>query len=73
MAELKELAKFQVPLGGQQIELHQIDHIEGGMSLLRVRIREGKRFTIFDIDPETAKQWAESMQAWAATQNPEPQ
>ena len=71
MAQLTELAKFQVPLGGQQIELHQIDHIEGGMSLLRVRIREGKRFTIFDIDPATAQHWAEAMQQWAATQNPE--
>ena len=68
MAELKELAKFQVPLGGQQIELHQIDHVAGGMSLLRVRIREGKRFTIFDIDPATAQQWASTMQDWAATQ-----
>lgn len=73
MAELKELAKFQVPLGGQQIELHQIDHVAGGMSLLRVRIREGKRFTIFDIDPATANQWAEAMQAWVATQNAEAQ
>ena len=69
MAELTELAKFQVPLGGQQIELQQIDHIEGGMSLLRIRIREGKRFTIFDIDPATAQQWAAVMQTWAATQN----
>jgi len=69
MAQLTELAKFQVPLGGQQIELQQIDHIEGGMSLLRIRIREGKRFTIFDIDPATAQQWAAVMQTWAATQN----
>jgi len=69
MAQLTELAKFQVPLGGQQIELQQIDHIEGGMSLLRVRIREGKRFTIFDIDPATARHWADVMQAWAATQD----
>lgn len=69
MAQLTELAKFQVPLGGQQIELHQIDHVEGGMSLLRVRIREGKRFTIFDIDPATAQQWAAAMQTWAGTQS----
>ena len=69
MAQLTELAKFQVPLGGQQIELHQIDHVEGGMSLLRIRIREGKRFTIFDIDPATAQQWAAVMQTWAATQS----
>ena len=55
-------------LGGQQIELQQIDHAEGGMSMLRVRIREGKRFTIFDIDPATAMQWAMSMQQWAGKQ-----
>jgi len=48
--------------------LQQIDHAEGGMSLLRVRIREGKRFTIFDIDPDTAAQWAATMQKWSETQ-----
>jgi Family of unknown function (DUF6967) len=69
MAQIKELAKIEVPLGGQHIELQQIDHVEGGMSLLRLRIREGKRFTIFDIDPETARQWASVMSNWAATQN----
>lgn len=68
MAQIKELTKIRIPLGGQEIELQQIDHVEGGMSLLRIRIREGKRFTIFDIDPGTAQQWAESMQDWARTQ-----
>ncbi len=68
MAKITELSKFRVPLGGQQIEIQQIDHVEGGMSMLRVRIREGKRFTIFDIDPATATQWATVMQQWAATQ-----
>jgi hypothetical protein len=68
MAKITELSKIRVPLGGQQIELQQIDHAEGGMSLLRVRIREGKRFTIFDVDPETAKQWASTMQKWSETQ-----
>lgn len=68
MAIISELAKLRVPLGGQEIELQQIDHAEGGMSLLRLRIREGKRFTIFDIDPATARQWADVMQDWADTQ-----
>ena len=68
MAEIRELTRFKIPLGGQDIELQQIDHAEGGMSLLRIRIREGKRFTIFDIDPATARQWASAMQDWAATQ-----
>ena len=33
MAQIKELAKFDVPLGGQHIELQHIDHVEGGMGL----------------------------------------
>jgi Lon protease-like protein len=38
------------------------------MSLMRIRIREGKRFTIFDIDPDTAQHWAAAMQLWADSQ-----
>jgi len=68
MAQTSEIAKIKVPLGGQEIELQQIDHTEDGMSLLRIRIREGKRFTIFDIDPATAHQWAAAMHNWASTQ-----
>ena len=70
MAQNSETIKIKVPLGSQEIEMHQIDHVEGGMSLLRIRIREGKRFTIFDIDPGTARQWAEAMQRWADSQQP---
>jgi len=69
MTKISELTKFKVPLGNQEIELQQIDHVEGGMSLLRIRIREGKRFTIFDIDPVTAQHWAVAMQRWADSQN----
>jgi hypothetical protein len=69
MAQINSLAKFKVPLGSQEIELQQIDHAEGGMSLMRIRIREGKRFTIFDIDPGTAREWAQAMQDWVDTQD----
>lgn len=71
MAKTTELDKIRVPLGGQQIELQQIDLAEGGMSLLRIRIREGRRFTIFDIDPGTAERWAQTMQRWADSQRHE--
>jgi hypothetical protein len=36
------------------------------MSLLRIRIREGRRFTVFDIDPETAVRWGRSMLDWGS-------
>ncbi len=68
MAQISELDKFRIPLGNQEIELQQIDHAEDGMSLLRIRIREGRRFTIFDIDPATAQRWGDAMRQWVASQ-----
>jgi hypothetical protein len=59
------LARLHAPLGGQDIELQQIDYRHGGLSLLRIRIREGRRFTVFDIDASTAATWAEAMAAWS--------
>ena len=38
------------------------------MNLLRTRIREKSRFTVFDIDPLTAEQWGEALLAWARAQ-----
>ena len=68
MTRLTPLAKLRAPLGGQEIELQQIDFDGDGMSLLRTRIREGSRFTVFDIDPGTAEQWAQAMLEWARLQ-----
>ena len=68
MPQITPLAKLRVPLGGQEIELQQIDHDAGGMSLLRTRIREKSRFTIFDVDPITARAWGEALLAWAQAQ-----
>jgi hypothetical protein len=62
------LASITVPLGGQLLELQEIVHAEGAMPLLRVRIREGKRFTVLDIDALSARRWGEVMLAWAGRQ-----
>ena len=67
--QLRQLEKFRAPLGGQEIELQQVDHAAGGMSLLRIRIKEGSRFTVFDIDPVTALNWGSAMQRWAQAQH----
>jgi hypothetical protein len=61
------LTKLRAPLGGQEIELQQIDYLVGGLSLLRIRIREGRRHTVFDIDAATAETWAEAMLGWSRT------
>jgi hypothetical protein len=68
MPRLLPLAKLRVPLGGQEIELQQVDHDAGGMSLLRTRIRERSRFTVFDVDPQTAEEWGRALLQWAQTQ-----
>lgn len=65
---VQSLAKLRVPLGGQEVELQQVDFEAGGMSLLRTRIREKSRFTIFDIDPATAEQWGDALLRWARAQ-----
>lgn len=66
MDKTSSLDKFRVPIGNQEIELQQIEFEAGGMPMLRIRIREGKRFTIFDVDPVTAERWGRQMLAWAA-------
>jgi hypothetical protein len=68
MTLLTPLAKLRAPLGGQEIELQQIEFDGGGLPLLRTRIREGSRFTVFDIDPVTAEAWARAMLDWSSRQ-----
>jgi hypothetical protein len=66
MDNITSLDKFRVPIGNQEIELQQIEYAAGGMPFLRLRIRESRRFTIFDIDPVTAEHWGRAMLDWAA-------
>ena len=68
MTRLTPLTQLRSPLGKQEIELQQVDFEAGGMSLLRTRIREGSRFTIFDIDPLTAEAWGQALLDWAQRQ-----
>ncbi len=57
-----EIERFEAPYR-REIVLQDVVH-ESGMRLLRVRIREGHRFTILDIDAQTAERWAGTMLAW---------
>ncbi len=65
-----EVARLRAPIGGQEIDLQQIDYVHGGISLLRIRIREGRRFTVFDIDSATAAAWGDAMLRWSRAQTP---
>ena len=68
MTRVTPLFRTRAPLGGEEIELQQIDFDAGGMSLLRTRIREKSRFTVFDIDPLTAEAWGRALLDWAGRQ-----
>lgn len=72
MPRLESVAKFTVPLGGQEIELQGIAFETGGPEFLRIRIRESKRFTVFDIDAATAREWADAMANWSAARTGSP-
>jgi hypothetical protein len=64
------LERFRLPLTGQEIELQQLDYEGGRMSQLRIRIREGHRFTTVDVDPVSARHFAEAMSRWAERHAP---
>ncbi len=59
-------ADFTAPYG-RGVVLEDVVH-ESGMRMMRVRIREGRRFTIMDLDADTAARWGRAMCDWAASQ-----
>ena len=58
-----KLDKFIAPYG-KEVTLEKVDY-ENGMRVLRIHIREGNRFTVMDIDANTASTWAGIMSDWA--------
>ncbi len=52
---------------GQELRLEEVE-FEGGVRLLRLRIKEKSRFTTLDLDPDTARAWGEAMADWAKDQ-----
>lgn len=65
--QISSLDKFTCHPFRQEVELQQVDHA-AGYTTLRLRIREGKRFTVFDIDAPTAARWGEALCDWARKQ-----
>lgn len=57
------LDKFTAPYG-RDVTLENVEYVNE-TRVLRIRIREGSRFTVMDINPETATRWAKGMLAWA--------
>ena len=57
------LEKFPAPYG-KEVTLENVAY-ENGMRVLRIHIREDKRFTVMDIDASTALTWGDALTRWA--------
>ena len=64
-----ELDRFEAPWN-RQVTLQDVRH-DSGLRMLRIRIKEGARFTVMDIDEATAAHWGRVMADWAAAGEPE--
>ncbi len=65
------LDEFEAPYG-RKIKLETVEY-ESGLRMLRLRIREGARFTILDLDEKTAQHWGTVMCTWADKSNIPPE
>jgi len=66
--EVNEITRFAAPYR-REIVLQDVLH-ESGLRLLRMRIREGHRFTIIDLDGPTTEDLAMAMLSWREKTGP---
>ena len=67
MFDLIYVDSFEGPFG-QKIKLQEII-FDQDVKLLRLRIREGNRFTVLDLDPDIAGRWGHALVSWAKDTN----
>ncbi len=66
----EEMARFPAPWG-REVRLIRLTY-DSGFEMLRVSIKEGKRFTTLDLDATTAAKLAGLMAGWAQAVPPQP-
>ena len=49
---------------GRKLVLESVEHASN-MRMMRIHIREGRRFTVLDLDEDTALRLSKVMSAWA--------
>ena len=59
---ITDMEVIQAPWS-KELTISDIEY-EGGFKMLRIRIKEGKRFTDLELDTETAGHIAEMMGKW---------
>ncbi len=55
----------------KEVSLDEVVY-EGGFKMIRLRIKEGRRFTDLELDPETASRLSTVIGAWASGAQAEP-
>lgn len=61
--EYREIANYELPYS-RKAELREVT-FEGGMKMLRLVLREGKRITQVDLDTDSAMALSDAMGDWA--------
>ena len=61
----KNLGRISAPFG-KQIDFEAIC-LENNVRFLRVRVKEGQRFTVIDLDPVSVDAWQCIMDDWVDT------
>jgi hypothetical protein len=61
--ETRTLHRFNTPFGSD-VELIEV-LADNDVQLMRVRIKEGSRFTDLELDPATALHWGNLMTSWS--------
>ncbi len=62
----EEIDRFNAPYG-KEVVIEEVRY-DNGFKLLRMRIREARRFTVIDLDHETARHWGGLLARWGETQ-----
>jgi len=64
--QINELAQIDAPYG-KKITLNSVSY-DNGFNLIRLRIKEGKRFTDMDLDVNTVKELETVFSTWLSKQ-----
>ncbi len=62
--EITQRGEFDLPFG-RTISTKAVCH-EDGLEFLRLTIREGRRFTIIDLDKKAANELSAEFNSWAS-------
>ncbi len=65
--EYREIANYELPYS-RKAELREVT-FDGGMKMLRLILREGKRITQVDLDADSAMALSDAMGDWARVNN----